>query len=285
MLSGYNVAIVVAFVLYVLAVVLPLRGRLVVGILAILAFALMVGLSATVVRASLMAALILVAQATGRIYMIARALLFTAVLMVLANPYILIYDPGFQLSFLATLGLIVGAPWLQDRLTFVPGMFGIREFLTATVVTQLFVLPLLLWQIGELSIVSVVVNVLVLPLVPIAMLLTFITGLLGFVSTSLATPVAYLTSFSLTYILTIAEWFAVLPFAAVAVPPFPFWVVPLAYVGLGYICYRLWQREQLPTVATENLTAGWTIEEEVEEIKSGKEADASSPPSTPIFFR
>ncbi len=285
-LSGYNVALVVAFVLYVLSVFLPLRGRLWFGMAAIAAFALMVGLSATVLRASIMAALILLAQATGRIYLITRALLFTAVLMVLFNPYILIYDPGFQLSFLATLGLIVGAPWLQAKLGFVPSAIGVREFLTATVITQIFVLPLLLWQIGEFSVVSVLVNVLVLPLVPVAMLLTFITGMTALLSPTLALPFAHLTAWSLTYILAVAEWFAGLPFAAFTVPAFPFWLVIVSYLLLGSLCYWLWCRMQVGPTAS-NSVAGWTIVEEgdIQETKDGEEAEASSPSEVPIFFR
>jgi len=105
-LSGYNVMLVVIFITYVLSYVLPYRARVPFGILAIVCFAVLVGLSATVVRASIMASLILFARATGRTYAVMRALCFAGVIMVLINPYLLVYDVGFQLSFLATLGLI-----------------------------------------------------------------------------------------------------------------------------------------------------------------------------------
>ncbi|MFT5037371.1 MAG: competence protein ComEC [Candidatus Azotimanducaceae bacterium] len=269
-LSGYNVMLVVMFVTYILAFLIPFRARIVFGLLAITAFALMVGLSATVVRASIMASLILVAKATNRTYMVIRALLLAGVIMLIINPYLLAFDTGFQLSFVATLGLIFVAPHLEKKLTLMPKTIGMREFLTATLATQLFVMPILLYQIGEFSVVSVLVNVLVLPMVPVAMLLTFITGLVGFVSSTLALPLSYLTYFSLEYILRVATFFADLPFASYIVPVFPFWVVPVSYGLIGYVLWKLWKREVEPVeVTTEAATtnesdelAGWVIEEE-----------------------
>jgi len=88
----------------------------------------------------------------------------------------------------------------------VPNFLQAREFLTATVATQIFVMPILLYSIGEFSVVSVVVNVLVLPMVPIAMLLTFITGIVGLVSLNLALLLGFVTTLSLSYILIAAEF-------------------------------------------------------------------------------
>lgn len=277
-LSGYNVMLVVAFVTYILAFIIPFRYRVFFGVGAIIAFALMVGLSATVVRASIMACLILIAKATNRIYMVLRALLLAGTVMLILNPYLLIYDTGFQLSFMATLGLILVAPYLEERLTLMPKSIGLREFLTATLATQIFVLPILLYQIGEFSVVAVIVNVLVLPLVPLAMLLTFITGLLGFVSSALALPFAYAAYLSLTYIITIATWFASLPFASFAVPAFPFWVVIVSYAGIGY---GLWRYAHRGDALLEAELADWVIEEG----RSVEESVVSKTHNTPIFFR
>lgn len=275
-LSGYNVMLVVLFVTYVFAFLFGLRLRIIFGLLAITGFALMVGLSATVARASLMAGLALLALAFGRTYEVTRALFLAGAVMLIFNPYLIAYDVGFQLSFLATLGLILLAPHIEGRLALTPTLFGIREFVTATVATQIFVLPLLLYQIGEFSVVAVAVNVLVLPMVAVAMLLTFAAGLLAYLSFTLAGPMAFLAHLSLTYIIVICEGFADLPFAAFLVPAFPFWLVPLAYAGLGY---WLWlRRDSIPTTdrygdiaerlfhrllpsAKNSRLAGWTIEE------------------------
>lgn len=276
-LSGYNIMLVVAFVTFVLGAIIPFRFQLPVGLILIAAFALIVGLSATVVRASVMAGLYLFARATNRSYLVIRALLFAGLVMIVINPYLLVYDTGFQLSFLATLGLILVAPHLDTWLAAMPKWLG-REFLVATIATQIFVMPILLYQIGEFSVVSVIVNVLVLPMVPAAMLLTFVTGLVSFISGTLATLFGYLTTWSLTYILSIATWFAALPFASYVVPAFPFWVMPISYGCMGYLLWKLYQPKTAEAVAISDDLTEWKIEEESDDTKSGSD-------TTPIFFR
>lgn len=269
-LSGYNVMLVVAFVLFCLSYVLPLRSRIVVSVVAIVVFAVVVGLSATVVRASVMASLVLLAQLLRRRYNVLRALLAAGALMLLINPYLLIYDIGFQLSFMATLGLILIVPQFESTVA-TRGLVGVREFFLATVATQIAVLPLLMYHIGEVSLIAVVVNVLVLPLVPAAMLLTFLTGLIGFVSVPLASLLGYAAFWTLEYILQVAAWFAALPYAAVSVPAFGSLGVLVLYVVMVGVWY--W-RQRAP-----DPLRGWTIVDEPE------------PPSrlardeVPVFFK
>lgn len=303
-LSGYNVMLVVAFVMYVLGYFLSVRLRVIAGIIAIISFALLVGLSATVVRASIMASILLIAQATGRLYLVLRVLLFAGFVMLLFNPLLLIYDVGFQLSFLATLGLILLAPILEQYFSKVPSFAGMRLFLTATIATQIAVLPLLLYQIGQLSAVAIVVNLLVLPMVPVAMLLTFATGMFGFVSYNLAWLVAFPTYWSLTYINNLALWFADLPMASFVVPTFSFYLVPVSYFVMGLIIWLVYRSgkvtfgqseigENLLKInkekKTEDNLADWVIEEEKESDKVNKKRTApkvpSSPEDIPIFFR
>ncbi len=290
-LSGYNVMLVVTFFMYVLAYILPFRWRLVVGVVAIAGFALLVGLSATVVRASIMASLLLLLRFTGNTYHILRALCVAGVVMLLLNPYLLLYDIGFQLSFMATLGLILFAERVSDYLTFMPAWLGLREFLTATLVTQVFVLPLLLFHIGEVSLVSVIVNVLVLPAVPVAMLLTFAVGLISYLSTSLALALAYLPYVALTYILAVARWFAAVPFAAITVPEFSWWAFGLVYglIVLGAVGL-LHQRESVSVstgVTDDTLpdVSHWTIECESEVQQKAASSSKAASAETPVFFR
>ncbi len=242
-LSGYNIMLVVEGVMFVLALFFFPRMRMLIGLGVIILFALLVGLSATVVRASLMASLVLVARATGRNYAVLRALCITGVLMLIHNPYLLIYDPGFQLSFLATMGLILLSPYLLEKCTGIPTMLGIRNFFTATLATQVFVLPLLLYQMGTFSMVAILVNVLVLPMVPVAMFFTFLTGIVGFFSSTIGLGVGYIAYLSLGYIIAIAEVFGVLPFASYTVQAFPFWVTALSYGALALLLIFILKNE------------------------------------------
>jgi len=227
-LSGYNVTIIAEFLMGMLSFLPRLIG-LSLGALSIIFFAIMVGGSATIVRASIMALLVVLARATGRVSDMTRALFLAGFIMVIHNPQIVVFDPSFQLSFLATLGLIFLSPRLSEFFKFIPKKFYFRETVTATISTQIFVLPLLLYMTGEFSVIAVVVNLLVLMFIPLTMLGGFLAGILGFVSSWLAAPFSYLTYFLLSYELKVVEFFASLPFVSFKVPLLSFYLVFLIY--------------------------------------------------------
>jgi competence protein ComEC len=259
-LSGYNVMLVVAFVMFMLSFLLPRTARFIAGIVSIILFALIVGLSATVVRACVMASLLLIAQAYGRTYDIVRALLFAGTVMIAINPFLLLYDIGFQFSFMATLGLVLIAPRFESFLSEGFHQLGVKDFLVATIATQIAVLPLLLYYIGEVSLIAVVVNVLVLPVVPVAMLATFLAGVIALISTTAAIPFAFVAYIVLTYITTLATFFATVPFASLSVTTF---TLPYVFLLYGLIAAVLvWLHRKNTTKRLE--TTGWTIEEEKE---------------------
>lgn len=205
-LSGYNVTIVADSIIRSLSFV-PRVLSLYLGIGGIILFALLTGGSATVVRASIMAILVILARRYGRVYDITTALLVAGFLMVLQAPDILLYDPSFQLSFLATLGLIYVAPHIENYFKFLPKRFGIREVVGATIGTQIFVLPMLVYLVGQVSFVSLPVNLLVLPVIPLTMLVGFVTGVVGYLSYSLSLVVGYGATLLLSYQLFIVSVF------------------------------------------------------------------------------
>ena len=242
-LSGYNVTIVADAIMRTFAF-FPFISRTVgtiFGVFSIVLFALMTGASATIVRASVMALLVILARVTGRTYDITRALFVAGFLMILNNPKILVYDASFQLSFLATLGLILISPLLSRYILFIPSK-QLREFATATISTQIFVLPLLLYKMGELSLVALPVNLLVLITVPATMLFGFLSGVIGFISLVLAVPFSFIAYILLSYQLKVVELFASLPFASIKVDVFPLWLMFGLYVVYGVILWNIYKR-------------------------------------------
>ncbi len=281
-LSGYNVMLVVGFFWWISAWFFSIRGRIIFGLVGITLFALLVGLSATVVRASVMAAILLIGKWLGRLYDVLRALLFAAAVMVLINPYILLYDIGFQLSFMATLGLVLVLPQFESTVATHASTLKLGDLFKATLITQLFVLPLLMYNIGEVSLVSVVVNMLVLPMVPVAMLATFATGIVGVVSIQLAALLGLLAQLPLTYIILTAQWFAQLPFAAVIVPQIPVWFMLGMYLVPAGV-WAVWKYVTRDRIEPEPLS-DWVVVEEGE----FKTATGSTDPvavKVPVFFR
>ncbi|MDO8590855.1 MAG: ComEC/Rec2 family competence protein [bacterium] len=228
-LSGYNITIIAYFIEWLFSRFRK-KLRLVLASVGIILFAIMVGGSATVVRASIMALLVILARTTGRRYDITRALVLAGFLMVLQNPKILVFDSSFQLSFMSTLALIYVSPIIEKRFRFVSEKFGLRSIVIATLATQIFVLPMLLYKMGELSLVALPVNLLILSAIPATMFFGFLTGVVGFLSTTLAFPFAFITYGLLSYELQVVEFFSHLPFASIAVNDFPLWFAMLLYL-------------------------------------------------------
>ncbi len=235
-LSGYNMTIVSEWIVLCFRF-LGFYGSLSAGGIGIVLFAIMTGGGATVVRAAIMAIIALLARATGRTYTMGRALLVAGVCMVLQNPSILLFDPSFQLSFLASLGLVYVSPILDARITFFARYVVLREVFVSTLATQLMVLPLLLYQTGLLSIVSLPANMLILPVIPFTMFFGFLAGVVSLIVPALGFIVALPAHAFLSWTLFIAKSSASIPFAVVGVTPSIYMTV-LAY---GIISIVLWR--------------------------------------------
>ena len=228
-LSGYNITIV-ADVMRRFLVFLPRVWGIFIGGFGMAMFGILVGGRATVVRSCFMASIALSADLIRRDYSVIRALFFVGLLMLIQNPLILLHDPSFQLSFLATLGLIVLASPIEKRLTFVTEKFSIRGIVASTIATQVFVSPYILYMMGQISIIGMVVNILVLPFIPLTMLLGSLAGIIGIFNLSLAQPLAWCSHLLLSYELFMVEHFARFPFASAHIDIFSFWWVAGFYV-------------------------------------------------------
>jgi len=228
-LSGYNITLVAEFFMMMLAGLPKIVGQ-VFGAFGIILFVLMTGAGASTLRAAVMSLCVIFARATGRTEDSLHLLFVAAFTMILWNPMLLLYDPSFQLSFLATLGLFVGSSRVSRSLHWISPKWGLRETVAATLSTQILVLPLLLYQTGMFSVVALPVNVLVLPCIPFAMLFGFLTGVFAFAFPPLASLVGALAFLLLSYVVGIAELFAKLPFAAITLPAFSLFFVIVAYI-------------------------------------------------------
>lgn len=230
-LSGYNVMIVAEAILRGFRF-MPKHIATLAAVITILLFVVASGGGSSAVRAGIMAGIGLFARATGRTYHALRILFAVLVLMLVSNPLLLVYDPGFQFSFVATLGLIIGSPLVVPRIMFIKNAL-LRETLATTIAAQVFVLPLLLYETGNLSLVALPANLLVLPIIPLTMLLSFIAGIVGLVLPPLAPLVGLPAYACLTYIIVIAEVMASLPWSSIMIESFPFVIVVLLYAGLA----------------------------------------------------
>jgi competence protein ComEC len=179
-ISGWNIAIVVAIIA---ALLRPLErrpgGRWITAIMAtssVAGYVVLTGASPSVVRAALMAGALLIGRFSGSRAHASSALGLAALVMLLAAPAVL-WDVGFQLSLLATAGLIWFGRPIERRLGRWPGW--IREPVALTLAAQLTTLPVVLVNFERLSLVAPMANVLVVPIVPLVMLFSAIASVAG----------------------------------------------------------------------------------------------------------
>ncbi len=175
-------------------------------------FIIMIGMPSSAVRAGIMAGLFLFAQKIGRFSWSDRAIVFAGTIMLIHNPLLLSADIGFQLSFLAVLGIIYLTPMFQDKLKKIhPGF--LRDIIAMALSAQIFTLPILIHNFGYMSLVSVFTNLLIAPVLPFILGFGFLFVLTGTFSLFFAWLLSMPCYLLITYIIKIVDLFSSLPYA------------------------------------------------------------------------
>ena len=206
--SGMNVTMVGGFLASIFSFFFKRQLALIMSILGIFFYAFMAGLEPSIVRASIMGVLVFGSQIIGRQNMSFLGLFMAGFLMLFLNPSLLL-DIGFQLSFMATLGLIFLQPAFfinkQARKMIQKSVIG--EDLVTTLTAQIFTLPILLVNFGTYSIWSVLVNSILLWTIPFLMVIGGIASILGLLIEPLGRIFLYLALPFLLYFEAIVNWF------------------------------------------------------------------------------
>ncbi len=211
-LSGFNIALVIAFTLFVFAYV-PLVVRISLASLFVVAFVVMVGGEASVLRATAMALIALLAQFVGRAYVARQALVISLLIIVMFEPDALLYSASLHLSFLATAGIV----YLSEPIKKIVEKYLSRpspiELVTTTCAAYFATMPYVMHTFGTVSMYALIANVLVLPLVPLAMFLSFVTVVASYISEPVALLFGYAATALINVILFIAHAVERLPLA------------------------------------------------------------------------
>lgn len=207
-LSGFNIT-VIADGLMRLLVFFPQTIRIVIGATGMILFSLLVGGGATVIRSTIMALIMLLSKIAGKEYVALQGLFIAGVLMGIYEPKTILYDASFHLSFLATLAMILLAPRVEKKLTFLTERFEFRGIISSTIATQIFVSPYLIYLMGSISFWGLVTNIFVLPVIPPTMLFVFLSGVTGWISHWASFILAIPAHILLTYELFIVRLFSI----------------------------------------------------------------------------
>ncbi len=217
-ISGFNITLLAGALSTVLVRVVNRRTAAPIVILLLAAYTLLVGADPAVVRAALMGGLTLLALLAGRPGHALTGLGASALAMTLVSPWQL-WEPSFQLSFAATLGLILLLPgiegWVAAR---APGLRipdWLREAVLVSLAAQIATLPITLGTFGRLSLVAPLANLLILPVQPAVMELGALAALLGLLFRPAGQLLAWLAWPFIAYTIRTVEALGGLPFAAV----------------------------------------------------------------------
>ncbi len=248
--SGYNVTIIAEY-LMMLGIFLGLwrRQAFWFAVTGIILFVILTGLSASAVRAGLMGVLLIWAMKNGRLANAQNAILFSACAMLLANPLLLRWDIGFQLSFLATIGIVYFYLFFEKYFNHI---VETRHYLVSTVAeiiflslsAQIFVLPIIMFNFGTLSLISLLANILILPIVPLTMLLGFVAIMISFVFEPIAIIFSWLTYLPLKYETLTINYLASLKYASVEMK-IAWWGVIIWYIILVGVIYFLKNKNKM----------------------------------------
>jgi len=242
-ISGSNISLIAGIFLLIGQQLLGRFRAVPLAIVGVMLYTILVGADAAVLRAAVMGTVWLWAFAIGRPGLAINSLFASAFVLSLHNPLIL-WDVGFQLSFMATLGLIVLVPYLQtklaEQLASTMGTHHLKLTLSLlnvviliTLAAQIITMPLLLYHFGRLSLVSLLTNLLILPAQPFIMTLGGLATLGGMVWLPLGQLLGYLVWLPLAWTVWMVEWTAAWPYANLNVGRFPLWLTCLLYITIG----------------------------------------------------
>lgn len=180
--SGMNVSMFGAFISSLFGFFLKRKIALALTVFAIVFYAFLAGLEASIVRASIMGILVFSSQIMGRQKLSFYILFFTAFLMLFVSP-VLIFDIGFQLSFMATFGLLYLKPLIGNikSADFITRKVIAGDDVLTTTVAQVSTLPIILSNFGTYSLLSIIVNGLLLWTIPFLMILGGLGAIFGLI--------------------------------------------------------------------------------------------------------
>jgi len=243
--SGMHVAILTS-VLMTLLIGLGLwrQQAFYFAIIFIALFIIMTGLQPSAIRAGIMGGLFLLSQYLGKQNISSRAIVMAAALMLAQNPLLLRLDVGFQLSFLAMMGIIYLRPTFSSWFRKIPNLFQFRNILAMTLSAQIFTLPILIYNFGYMSLVAPITNILIIPLLPYIMVLGFVFGILGMLWQPLGWILSWPAWLSLTYLTKIVDFFSQVSWASLTLEISWVWLA-IFYLILGLITWRLNEKQKL----------------------------------------
>ncbi|MGI6778171.1 MAG: DNA internalization-related competence protein ComEC/Rec2 [Acetivibrionales bacterium] len=237
--SGANIAFIIFPMLFVLKK-LRINNKLanIIVMATLVLFVFITGFEPSVVRAFIMAETALLGKIINREAEVINSLSLAAIVLLVYNPYNLL-NIGFQLSFAATLSLVLFYKTIKNKISlkFLPD--AINDTISATLAAQAGVLPITVYYFNKVSIISLISNIVVVPLTGVITVLGCIMALLGQMSLAISRAIGYVNCTILSFVLFIAEFSSHIPFAVIKMATPSIIIIVLYYI---LTCFFLWYK-------------------------------------------
>lgn len=239
-IDGLHLQIVVMIIFGALLCLLPRRWAFVFAFIFAGFFIALTGFTVSGIRSALMAFIAKLAPEVGRLYAPHTAISAAALVLALINPKVLLFDAGFQLSFLAVISIIYFLPALRSLLHLGKnaGFLSWKESLLITIAVQLATAPVVMTQFQTFSLTSFAGSVLIVPLLPFLIVLGFLLALFSFLLFPVALLFGLLVAPMVEYVVTVIDNFS--RFAVLFNPPLGFAGTAAYYAILLFIAYRFY---------------------------------------------
>jgi competence protein ComEC len=239
--SGFQVSLIVSGVIALTRSWLSKLWQFSLTLGAIGLFVMMTGMQPSVLRAAVMGGAVAIGLLTSRQVRPLQVLLLAAVLLLIINP-LWIWDVGFQLSFLATLGLAAGAAAIQKKLDFLPPT--IAEAIAVPLAATIWTLPIQLWTFKVLPLYALPANVLTSPLISIISIGGMVSALLGSIFPPIGSGIALSLYYPTKLLIGMVNWVDRLPGANMAVGRIALWQLFLLYGAILFVWLRPWAKKR-----------------------------------------
>jgi competence protein ComEC len=215
------------------------REATIFSLLILFFYILLIGAPTSAIRAGIMGAFLYFGWMFGRLSQSSRSIVFAATAMVFANPLILTRDVGFQLSFLATLGIIYFYPIFEKK--FKAEDSKIKKLICLTLSAQILCLPILVFNFGRIPILAPLSNILIVPLLPALLVFGFSFLILSLIFPFLGLFFSFVCKIIFSWVVFVINLISSLPFSSVVLK-IPFFAALVFYLFLSILLIKYKKR-------------------------------------------
>ena len=272
-ISGFNIAIIAGLFHSIFKNILGAKWGALVAIVVVFLYAFLVGGDAAVLRAAIMGSMSMVAVLLGRKQWMIGSLFFVAALMALFNPLVL-WDVGFQLSFFATLGLILYAEPFSNYTASIISKISkqdnsaivkiLNENIILTLAAQVMTIPLMAYYFNRISLISFIANPFILPVQPAVMILGGLAVFGSLIFLPLGQLLGWVAWPFAGYTIRVVEFFDRVPNGVIVLGDVPAWFIFTTYitllaVTLNWSAVQAWFKSAATSLRAVALTAAFSI--------------------------